>query len=130
MRKSVTALAATPFLVFALASCSSGTSTPTNTTPETPTASMTASANAAKVEEYCAKVDATLAEAKKWTDEAKAAGDSTSTMTTAQAAKIKEKTTELTAQAQDLAAAVLAEPELTAKVTECSENLQDAPLGG
>ena len=130
MRKSVTALTATPFLVLALASCSSGSSTPVNTTPETPTASIAASANQAKVDAYCAKVDATLKKAKKWTDQAKAAGDQFSTMTPAQAAKIKKKTTKLTTQAQSLAAAVLAEPELTAKVTECSENLQDASLGG
>lgn len=130
MRKSITALTATPFLVLALASCSSGSSTPVNTTPETPTASIQASANQAKVDAYCAKVDATLKKAKTWTDQAKASGDQFSKMTPAQAAKIKKKVTALSKKAQSLSAAVLEEQELTAKVTDCSENLQDANLGG
>ena len=44
MRKSVTALTATPFLVLALASCRRGSRPPVHTTPETPTASIAASA--------------------------------------------------------------------------------------
>ncbi len=119
MRKSVTVLAATPFLVFALASCSSSSSTPTNTTPETPQASVQASENAQKVADYCAKVDELEAEAK----ELKANPNAD------QAKVVAQKATDLTTQAQTLAGAVLAEPELTAQVTDCSNRLQSVATG-
>lgn len=129
MRKTVI-LGAAPLLAVALASCSSGSSTPTNTTPETPRASISAEANAAKVDSFCKKANATVNKAKKWTKQAQATGGPTASMTQSQQNKIKKKVDSLNTQAQSLAAEVISTPELTAKVTDCADNLQKATVGG
>ncbi len=129
MRKSLIAVSAAPLLL-ALASCSSGSSTPTNTTPETPQASKSAVANAAQVDSFCKKADATVKKAKKWTKQAQDKGGPTASMTQAQTNKIKKKVTNLSTQGQNLAAQVISTPELTAKVTQCADHLQKATTGG
>ena len=64
MRTSVIVLAATPLLAVALASCSSSSSSSSTSEPvETPSASVQASENQAKVDAYCAEVDDVLAKA-------------------------------------------------------------------
>ncbi|MFN8125399.1 MAG: hypothetical protein U0R64_02655 [Candidatus Nanopelagicales bacterium] len=120
MRKSVIVLAATPLLAVALASCSSSSSSTTTSEPaETPMASTEASANQAKVDAYCQKVDDVVAKA-----------NELKTNPNAQTAQeISKEVTELTNQAKDLAGAVIAEPSLTSKVTECSTKLQSASAG-
>lgn len=130
MRKSVIAVAATPILVFALSSCSSGSSTPTNTTPEAPASQKANAADAAKVDSFCKTADEIVAEAKKLTDEAKAKGGQSATMSSADQEKITAKVTKLTTQAEDLAPIVIADPSLLTQLTKCSENLQKATTGG
>lgn len=129
MRKTVI-LGAAPLLAVALASCSSGSSTPTNTMPETPQASMSAAANAAKVDAFCKKTKATVNKAKKWTQQAQASGGPTASMTQEQTDKISKKVKSLSTQGQNLAAEVISTPELTAKVTDCADDLQKATVGG
>ena len=51
-------------------------------------------------------------------------------MTQAQTNKIKKKVTNLSTQGQNLAAEVISTPELTAKVTDCADQLQKATVGG
>ncbi len=132
MRKSTLALAATPFLVVALASCSSSTSGSggSSAPPEVPPSEIANTENEAKVDAFCDQVDAVLAEAKKLTEDAQKADGPTGTMTKEQTAKIKAEVKKLSDQAKALAPVVIAEPQLTEKVTECATNLQDASFGG
>ena len=120
MRTSVIVLAATPLLAVALASCSSSSSSSRTSEPvETPSASVQASENQAKVDAYCAEVDDVLAKA-----------NELKTNPNAQAAQeVSKEVTQLTKEAANLAPAVIAEPSLTAKVTECSTKLQGAAAG-
>lgn len=132
MRKSSIALAATPLLVFALASCSSSTSGSgtSSAPPEVPPSEVANTENEAKVDAFCDQVDALLAEAKKMTEDAQKADGPTGTMSKEQAAKVKAEATKLSDQAKELAPVVIAEPQLTEQVTECAMNLQDASFGG
>ncbi len=117
MRTSVIVLAATPLLALGLASCSSSSSSNSTTEPvETPQASVQASENQAKVDAYCTEVDDVVAKSK----ELKANPNAQT------AQEVSQQVTELTSRATDLAAAVIAEPSLTAKVTDCSTKLQSA----
>lgn len=120
MRKTLVALAATPFLVAALASCSSssstGTSTPAESTMPSAMESAVGGSASEKVDAYCAKVQEFVQKA----NEAK------SNPTGPAAQELLTKSQELSTQAQEIIGEVTDNPELAQQVQQCSQEASTA----
>lgn len=115
MRKSAVALAATPFLLFAMSACSSSSST--STTSEAPSAASSPASTAAEGS-AAAKVDAYCAKIAELTSRAKALQ---SNPDPAEAQALSQEATKLQEQAQSLAGAVAEDPSLAQKIATCSQ---------
>lgn len=113
MRTSVVAVAATPFLIFAMSACSSSSST--GTTSEAPSVASSPPAAegsaAAEVDAYCTKIAELTARAKALA----------SNPDPAEAQALSQEATKLQEQAQSLAGAVAEDPSLAQKIATCSQ---------